>query len=162
MKRALVVVDVQAYFIKKSPSELPAKIAEHIKNSTYDLVLFFIFKNYDGSNWERSLDWSKCKTEEDAELAPELIPFAKSSNVFIKASYSAFKIDEFKDLLKEKGIERVEICGIDTDACVLATAFDAFDFGYDVKVLFDLSYSSDGLDEPTRKIITRNMQSKKL
>jgi nicotinamidase-related amidase len=160
VKIALAVIDVQSYFTRKSPAGLPARIAHHIKKSNYDLLAFTVFQNSDGSNWETSLHWSKCKTKEDIELAAELKPFATQDNTFIKASYSAFKNDSFKELLKEKGISRLEICGIDTDACVLATAFDAFDYGYEVKVLFDLSYSSDGLDEPTKKIITRNMQSK--
>lgn len=162
MKRALVVIDVQSFFVRKAPADLPAKIAGYISKSNYDLVVFTIFKNNDGSNWEKSLHWTKCKTLKDTELADELKPFKKKDNVFTKASYSAFKNEEFKQLLKEKGIERLEICGIDTDACVLATAFDAFDYGYEVKVLFDLSYSTDGLDAPTQKIITRNMQSKNL
>ena len=155
-----MVIDVQSYFVKKSPSDLPQKIAQHISKSKYDFVAFSIFQNQDNSNWERSLHWSRCKNEEDMKLAPELESFAKKDNTFTKNSYSIFKNKDFENTLKHQQIDRVEVCGIDTDACVLATAFDAFDHDYEVKVLFNLSYSSDNLDEESRKIITRNMQSK--
>ncbi|AXR73246.1 isochorismatase family protein [Auritidibacter ignavus] len=45
--------------------------------------------------------------------------------------------------LAERDIETVHIVGIATDHCVLATALDAVDAGYDVKVLADLCAGVD-------------------
>lgn len=39
------------------------------------------------------------------------------------------------DLLRERGIERVVVCGLATDYCVKATALDAARLGYAVEVL---------------------------
>jgi nicotinamidase-related amidase len=159
VKRALVIIDVQSYFLRRSPVNLPARIAEHIRKSNYDALAFTIFQNQDGSNWERSLRWQKSKSDKDLELAGELKEFAKD-NIFIKHSYSAFKGSSFEDYLKKHQIERLDICGIDIDACVLATAYEAFDKGYEVKVLFELSHSRAGLDEAAQSIILRDLQTK--
>jgi nicotinamidase/pyrazinamidase len=40
-------------------------------------------------------------------------------------------------LLRERGIERVVVCGLATDYCVLATALDAVRLGFDVELLAD-------------------------
>jgi nicotinamidase-related amidase len=52
------------------------------------------------------------------------------------------------------------ICGIDSDACVLATAFEAFDLGYHVKINFDLTYSSNDLHKAAQLIAERNILSR--
>lgn len=160
MKTGLVVIDVQSYFMKRSPAELPGKIANHIRKSAYDLIVFTIFQNQKGSNWERSLGWTICRDESDLELAKELRKFTSEDNTFIKHSYSAFKGGGFETYLKEHDIEKLEICGIDIEACVLATAYEAFDKGYEVKVLFDLSHSRAELDKAAKSIILRNIQTK--
>ncbi|HCR80872.1 MAG TPA: hypothetical protein DIV47_00085 [Candidatus Pacebacteria bacterium] len=51
------------------------------------------------------------------------------------------------------------MCGIDTDACVLASAYEAFDLGYEVKVLKDLSRGHDGQEyvAAARKLIDINI-----
>lgn len=160
MKTALVVVDVQSYFMKRAPADLPVRIAEHIRSSQYDVVCFTIFENQDGSNWERSLLWSECKDDADLVLAPELQEIADKANVYIKHSYSALKQPDIAKLLREQGIEKLEVCGIDTEACVLATSYDAFDQGYEVEVLFELSHSRAGLHEAAKSIILRDIQTK--
>lgn len=42
---------------------------------------------------------------------------------------------ELDDLLRERGIERVVVCGLATDYCVKATALDALRLGFEVMVL---------------------------
>ena len=159
MKTALLVVDVQAYFLKHAPKELPAKIASYIRSSDYDFVGFTVFRNLTGSNWEKSLDWRKCRTDKDVVLAAELRELAKPDNTFEKHSYSAFKHGSLLKILKERGIDTIHLCGIDTDACILATAYDAFDQGFKVRILFNLSYSRAGLQEAAKSIALRNLQN---
>lgn len=160
MKTALLVVDVQSYFLQKSPKDLPAKIASHIRESNYELVVFTVFQNRDGSNWERSLAWSNCKDDKDLQLAPELQRIADKDKIFVKHTYSALKSDNLENLLRKHSIRKINLCGIDLEACVLATAYDAFDKGYEVEVLFDLSHSRAGLDAAARSIILRDIQTK--
>ena len=42
---------------------------------------------------------------------------------------------ELEGLLRERSIERVVICGLATDYCVMATALDAVRLGFDITVL---------------------------
>ena len=58
----------------------------------------------------------------------------------------------------EHNVSKIYLCEVDIDACVLASAYDGFDLGYDIKVLKDYSLSSSGLEleEPTIKIIETN------
>ena len=159
MKKALLVIDVQRYFLQRSPEDLPRKIADHIHSSNYDFVGFTLFRNLPSSNWKESLGWEKCQSDEDLALPKEFNDLANFKNVFEKNTYSALKppVNLLREL-QERKIEQIDLCGIDTEACVLATAYDAFDRGFRVKVLFDLSYSRVGLDEAAKSIILRTLQ----
>ena len=82
-----------------------------------------------------------------AELHPELIvdgPIVrKGSNG--EDGYSGFTMrdpetgkerpTELEDLLRERGVERVVVCGLATDYCVNATALDAQRLGFETTVL---------------------------
>jgi nicotinamidase/pyrazinamidase len=46
-------------------------------------------------------------------------------------------------ILRERGIERVVVCGLATDYCVNATAVDAARFGFDAAVLIDACLAVD-------------------
>lgn len=159
-KTALVVIDIQSYFLRHSPKDLPLKIAERISKSSYACVAFTIVCNPDSSNFTHSLHWKACKTEEDLKLPEEFRGFIKKDNVFKKSTYSAFKAEGFEEYLKANDIQKIELCGIDSDACVLATAYEAFDKNYEVSILFDLSYSRYDLQNAVEKIAARNIQSR--
>jgi ribonuclease HI/nicotinamidase-related amidase len=160
MRKALLVIDVQQYFLKKTPKNLPRKIADYVETSKYDLLAFTTFRNTPGSNWEKSLGWYGCRSDEDIVLASEFINLANAKNTFEKHTYSALRQPDLLRQLNEKKVGQIDLCGIDIDACVLATAFDAFDHGYRVNVLLDLSYSRAGLDKAAAEIILRLLQNK--
>jgi nicotinamidase/pyrazinamidase len=77
-----------------------------------------------------------------AELHPELdadsiqLTITKASH-HDKDAYSGFDGTELANILREKGIVRVVVCGIATDYCVKATAHDALKEGFEVVVLED-------------------------
>jgi len=54
-----------------------------------------------------------------------------------KEAYSGFQGTSLVRLLRERGIERVFVCGLATDYCVKATALDARKEGFEVVVLED-------------------------
>jgi nicotinamidase/pyrazinamidase len=54
-----------------------------------------------------------------------------------KDAYSGFDGTELANILREKGVKRVVVCGIATDYCVSATAHDALSEGFEVLVLED-------------------------
>jgi len=163
MKKALLVIDVQRYFLQKSPKDLPSKIADHIRSSSYDFLAFTTFRNLPNSNWEKFLGWKKCQSDEDVTLPGEFNGLANSKNVFEKHTYSALKHpDGLLKVLREKKIEQIDLCGIDTEACVLASAYDTFDHGFKTNILFNLSYSRTGLNDAAKEIALRTLQVEKV
>ena len=155
MKKALVVVDVQKYFVNEKTSDIPKKIATYIRENNFDFVLFSKFVNKKGSNWFRTLGWEKMTGPPDTDIHETLKEFADKNNVFEKTSYSVFKAQGFEKFLKKNDIEELYICGIDINACVLASALEAFDLGYTPHVLKELSasHSKKELDDAALAIL---------
>lgn len=60
----------------------------------------------------------------------------RDSNVYYmdKTRYSAFAGTDLEIKLRERGIEEVHICGVCTDICVLHTAVDAYNKGFNIVV----------------------------
>lgn len=146
--------------MKSAPQDLPQRIANHQQALRYDHVVFTVFKNEPHSNFVNSLKWDKCDTDEDTQLPNEFADLITEENVFTRAAYSAFKTTELHAYLQQKNVDRLVICGVDSDACVLATSFEAFDLGYHVKINFDLTYSSNELHKAAELIAKRNITSR--
>lgn len=138
MRTALVVIDVQNGFINDRTKNIPEKIAGHIKKTKYDYVLFTQFVNHEDSNFHKLIGWKHVHESPEIDICKQLQPFITEGQVFQKTSYSAFKASNFTKFLTEHDITQLFLCGLDADSCVLASAFEAFDLGYDVKVLTDL------------------------
>ncbi len=155
--KTLLVIDMQKGFMKDESKDLPGKIRDHIKKENYNYVLFSRFVNYKDTNFVRLLNWNKLFAAPETDLVPELAPFAEPEYVFEKSTYSIFKSPAFLQFLKASGVQRMDICGIESDGCVLASAFDGFDLGYEMVVLRDLMRSTTTLNEATEDIIKRNI-----
>lgn len=160
MANALLVVDVQRYFLQEAPPELPRRIVNHYRSTSYDNIVFTVFRNQENSNFVASLKWDQCASNEDVKLPDEFNEVVTPDNIFTRAAYSAFKTTQLHEYLQARKVERLVICGVDSDACVLATAFEAFDLGYHVKIDFDLTYSSNELHDAARLIAERNIFSR--
>ena len=61
-----------------------------------------------------------------------------------KAGYSAFEGTNLEQVLRERGIRTVLMTGVVSYACVLATAFSAFDKNFDVVMVADAVASWGG------------------
>lgn len=140
-KTALVIVDVQNCFVNGNTSHLPEKIKEMVPR--YEEVVFTRFVNHDRSNFAAH-GYHKCKNEEESAIHPTLAQIAAGKKVFTKSTFSAFKAEGLVGHLKSKGVQEVHICGTDTEACVMASAYEAFDLGFRVKVLYGLCASCNG------------------
>src|SRR6267154_595609 len=58
--------------------------------------------------------------------APELLALAFGAPVFGKSTFSALADDGIRDaLLRDRGVEHLILCGIETSVCVYQTAVDA-------------------------------------
>jgi nicotinamidase-related amidase len=160
-KKALLVVDIQNFFIDERTADLPRKIKQRIESEKYDELIFTKFINTLDSNFFLN-GWKHCMEPPETDIHPELASYANDSAVFEKHGFSAFRAEGLLEYLKRKGIKEIHICGTDTDACVLASAYDAFEFGYDVKVLEDLCASRNGKEfhDMGLKIMRRNLEFK--
>jgi len=93
----------------------------------------------------------------ETEIHNSLIKFCNKKNVFTKTNYSIFKAKGLAEYLRKNKISLLYLCGIDTEACVLASAFEAFDLGFDVKIIKELcsSHSGKSLHNSALKIIEK-------
>ena len=160
MANALIVIDVQNYFVNDNTKSLPVKIAKFIENNKFDFVLFTKFVNKEGSNFFKKLNWKKCTGSPDTDIHSALTNCVDKNNVFEKSTYSILKCEKLAQFFETNEITKLFLCGIDIDACVLASAYDSFDLGYDFEILKDLSLSHYGeeLNNSAHNIIEKNLQ----
>lgn len=133
--KGLIVVDLQNAF---QPAQ---KVVDGIHNilGEYDVIIAMRFINMPGSLFESEIDFRRCyKDCPDAEFVIDL----KATQIFDHVSYGL--VPDQVEKIKAYGIERWDICGCDTHACVLSTCFSLFDVGIKINVLGDLCTSSDG------------------
>ena len=146
MRKALLVIDVQNYFMNSLTRDLPRKIKKHLEKnrSSYELIVFTHFVNTPKASVYRFLDWHECMNSPNTDIVKELQPLLPYGVTVPKDVLSVLKVPQAKKLLDEKKIDELYLCGIDTDCCVLATSYDAFDQGYRVYLLKDLCMASTG------------------
>ena len=161
MNKALFVIDVQNYFTDSVATALPRNIARYVQThrKDYQTIIFTRFVNTPHSSVYRFLKWKKSMVSPDIDIALELQSLLKYGVLVSKDVYSALKVPRVAKLLKEKRIEPIYLCGVDTDCCVLATAYDAFDQGYQVCLLENLCLSRPGkkLHEAAKAMFKRNV-----
>jgi len=161
MKKALIVIDVQKGFINKSTHKTLLKIRDYIRQNhgRYDLLVFTKYLNHEGSNFVKNLKWRGFMNEKENDLADEIKEFAGAKNLFPKDTYGSFVDNKVFNYLRKNKIRQVEICGFDTENCVLTFARDAFDRGMSVVVLKDLSasHSNPKLHRAALEIIKDNI-----
>lgn len=140
-RKALILVDIQPGFITNENEWVIPNIASHLKNHHYDAYVEATFWAPEGSLWDKQMSWTFTK-QDTVEEIKLLIP--KTNHLFVeKITKSTFKED--KDVLaflKKKGIEEVYIVGLDTNDCVLATAYESFDLGFLTYVIEHCTASS--------------------
>ena len=158
-RTALIILDLQNCFITDKTKSLPQKIKKHIELQKYDFIIFSKFINSESSNFIKKLNWDKCKTSPEIDIVSEFSEIAVKNHIFEKNTYSIFKSKEFVDFLSQNKISKLFFCGLNLDACILASAFEAFDLGLDFEILYDLSSSSTkiDIDNSAKQIINRNL-----
>lgn len=166
MTKALLVVDVQNDFCEggslavSGGAEIATKISEFLKGSDYDLVVASRdwhdadnnnsghFANL-GNEPDYKFSWPvHCVAETPgANYHPNLDSDLIQVHIYKGQGahgYSAFdgithEGGSLEELLKEKNISEVDVVGIATDHCVLASALDAKKLGFEVRVISTLT-----------------------
>lgn len=157
---AIIIIDLQNCFINKNTEKLPLKIKNYLKQKKHDYIIFFKFKNSINSNFVKKLKWKKSFKSPEVDIVSELENIALKNYVFIKNTYSIFKAKGSLDFLKKHKISKLYFCGLDSDSCILASAFEAFDLGFDFEIIKKLTLSYGGINQKIiNKIIKRNFNS---
>lgn len=154
MRSLLLVIDLQNIFINDHTSKLPNKIKEIINNNKYDNVAFTKFVNFEDSIFVKKLNWRGCIQDEDKKIVID----TKNNKIFDKSIYSAVN-KELIDYLNKNKITEIYLCGIDTECCILKTAFDLFELEYNVYVLKDYCACTHGIERHNNalEILRRNI-----
>src|SRR3989344_7753101 len=113
MKTALLIVDVQNFFINKWTQHIPKNIVRLIAKENFPLIVFSQFINTPTSQFIKQLNFTGCAKPPYSDIVADLKPWVKKDNVFIKNTYSVFSNTAFENYLKEKKIEELWIVGLD-------------------------------------------------
>ena len=152
-KRILLAVDLQNGFL--TTPECKAVIPKVVANvNRFDRVWATRFFNRN-SNFSRQVNWNKMISEPETKLDSSLTLVV--SKAFDKPTYSP--PDELLQALQDDAIATVAVCGVDTDACVMATVLKIFDAGIETFVVSDGCASSGGTEyhESAIKLLKRNI-----
>lgn len=144
MAATLLVVDVQHCFLNDFTRHIPDRIVRLIEREAYDRVLFIRFINTPDSPYRRFLDWHECQDEPDTALPSALARFADDERTFSKPGLTGLP-DKLAAYLADWDVQEVDLCGIDTDMCVLKVAMDLFDRRIRPVILTDCCASTAGL-----------------
>lgn len=151
MKKLLLVIDVQRDFVNENTLNTLDNIKKLINSEKYDLIAFTRFINDTNSIWYNKLNYKGCMTKKQQEIMLD----TKNYKVFNKRVYTALN-DELKQYIKENDIDKIYLCGFDTDACVQKTALDLFEQNYEVYILKDYCMSCNGKE--THEFYINNMR----
>lgn len=151
---ALIIVDVQNDFMPwgKLPVPEADKIIPQINRyiklfSDRGLSIFatrdwhpenHVSFNVNGGCWPvHCVQWSKgAQFADGLELPSDTFIINKGDRSELEA-YSGFQGTLLNELLKERGIRRVFVCGVATEYCVKNTCIGALNLGYTVFLLRD-------------------------
>lgn len=144
----LVVVDVQNGFVNSRSAgvlqPLQTFLASWIQSGSRVILTRFI--NLPGSQWETLIHWTRLRESPETDLHPSIAGIIDGEpNVYVvdKMTYSSLT-PEVLSILEELSPDRLLLCGIASDGCVLKTAVDAFEHGMTPIVLKDLTASHAG------------------
>lgn len=164
-KKALIVVDVQPRFVDDKNKYIVENIVKLIKGIGYDIIVETIFHAEKGSLWDKQQHWTSPKGDE-FHTVDEIRNATKHLNIIHieKEKKSVFKGDkDLSALLRGHDIEEVHIVGMETNDCIIASAYESFDLGFFTYIIEECcqSATSDefhkmGLELLRRQCITNN------
>ena len=145
MANALLVVDMLVGFLEAGHNLYCGDDAREVIPNVQRLIereqaagskLFFICDNHDPDDLEFQIFPEHCvRGTEEAEVISELAGYR--GEVVPKQRYSGFFGTDLEERLAELKPDKIIICGVCTDICVMHTAADARNRDYDVEVPVD-------------------------
>ena len=162
MANAVLVVDMlRGFFEEGYPLYIGAKARSIIPNIrrlleaelAQDSKLFFICDNHDADDLEFKIFPPHCIAGTvETEVIPELAGY--DGEMIPKRRYSGFFDTRLEEKLKQLNPEKLIVCGVATNICVLYTVADARNRDYEVEVPVDCVAS---LDEAAHRFTLEHM-----
>ena len=147
MANAVLVVDMVRGFLEPSHNLYCGDGCREIIPNVKTLLerereagsrILFICDNHEPDDLEFQVFPRHCvKGTAEAEVIPELGGLVTKDNVIPKSRYSGFFDTRLEKELEDLSPEKVIVCGVCTDICVLHTAADARNRDYPVEVPTD-------------------------
>ena len=147
MANVVLVVDMVRGFLEPGHNLYCGDEAREIIPNVHNLLqrqrdagsqMLFVSDHHDPDDLEFQTFPVHCvKGTEEPEVIPELGEFVTGSNVIPKNCYSGFFNTDLAHRLEVLKPDKVIICGVCTDICVLHTAADARNRDYPVEVPTD-------------------------
>jgi nicotinamidase/pyrazinamidase len=163
MANALLIIDMLKGFLKEGCPLYCGEKAQKIIPNVKELIeseakkgskVFFICDSHAPDDAEFKMFPPHCiKGTEEAEIIPELAGYR--GEVIPKTRYSTFYETALENKLKELNPEKVIVCGVCTDICVLHTVADLRTRYYDVFVPSDCVAS---FDQEAHKFALKHME----
>ncbi|MEH1791981.1 isochorismatase family cysteine hydrolase [Nostoc sp.] len=141
MNFCLFIIDIQNGFITENTSHVPQRVKSLLEQNIFEHVIFTKFINTTNSPYVKYLNWHDLMSPAEQKIVDQLEVFAQV--VFDKTIYTACN-EETLNFLNKNDIQKVFICGLDTDSCVLKTAVDFFENNIKPYILEYYSASTGG------------------
>ncbi|MCQ2381513.1 MAG: cysteine hydrolase [Acidaminococcaceae bacterium] len=141
MNSCLVLIDIQDGFLTDKTKHIISNLEDLLGKKRFTHIVGTKFKNYDKSPYIRLMNWHGLKNSQEQKVHSFVEKNVEV--IFEKNIYTCFT-DEFKTFLKEKNIDKLIFAGIDLDCCVLKSAVDALEAGYDIEVLLNCCATNGG------------------
>ncbi|MEH2195404.1 MAG: isochorismatase family cysteine hydrolase [Nostoc sp.] len=141
MNCCLFIIDIQNGFITQNTSHIPQRVKSLLEQNLFEYVIFTRFINTPNSPYVKYLNWHELKSPIELKIVDEIEPFAQV--IFDKTIYTGCNEDTL-NFLNKHNIQKVFICGLDTDSCVLKTAIDFFENNILPYILEHYSASTGG------------------
>ena len=145
MSNAVLVVDMLVGFLEAGHNLYCGDEAREVIPNVKRLIereqaagseVFFICDNHDPDDLEFQIFPVHCvKGTDEAKIIPELSDY--EGEVIPKQRYSGFYGTDLQQRLAALGPDKIIICGVCTDICVMHTAADARNRDYHVEIAVD-------------------------
>lgn len=113
---------MQKGFINKNNTHIVDKINNYLKTNAFDFIFYTAFINSLNSPFVKILNYKNMIDRDEQNFVVDIVP---NSTIFEKEGYGLTQ--EMITVLKDNNIQEIELCGTDTDACVMAIAYNLFD-----------------------------------
>lgn len=146
MRPALVLVDVQHDFLGPQPLQPPrrdlqralARVLAGCRDRDIPVLHVRTLVAADGHDrmphWKRRGD-TRCVIGSQGAAAPAALRERPGEKIYAKQFYSAFGNPALERDLRAARIDTLLVCGVHTHACVHATVLDAYQRGFEVKLV---------------------------